>query len=84
LKYKETFMPITVHYFASLKERLGRSSDTVDYSTPLTVADVWQRANPNQPLPTATLAALNMDYVALNAHVADGDTVAFFPPVTGG
>lgn len=77
-------MSITVYYFASLKERIGRASDKVDYVPQLTVLDVWQLANPEQALPASTLAALNMDYVALTTKVADGDTVAFFPPVTGG
>lgn len=77
-------MSITVHYFASLKERLGRTSDIIEYTPDLTVLEVWQQANPGQPLPAATLAALNMDYVTLATIVADGDTVAFFPPVTGG
>lgn len=77
-------MSITVHYFASLKERLGRTSDNIDYSPDLTVLDVWRIANPDLPLPSPILAAVNMDYVALKAVVADGDTVAFFPPVTGG
>lgn len=77
-------MAITVHYFASLKERIGRVSDKVEYVPHLTVMDVWLLANPEHPLPPSTLAALNMDYVTLATEVADGDTVAFFPPVTGG
>lgn len=77
-------MSITVHYFASLKERLGRASDTVNYSPHLTVLDIWTLANPDLAMPSSTLVALNMDYVALTAEVADEDTVAFFPPVTGG
>lgn len=77
-------MSITLHYFASLKERLGRSSDCIDFEPNLTVMDVWKRANPEQPLPKPVLAAINMDYVLLTATIKDGDTVAFFPPVTGG
>jgi molybdopterin synthase sulfur carrier subunit len=77
-------MSITVHYFASLKERLGRASDSVEYSPNLTVMEVWTLANQDHPLPEPILAAVNMDYVALTTLVADGDTVAFFPPVTGG
>ncbi|MEQ1636263.1 MAG: MoaD/ThiS family protein [Methylococcales bacterium] len=77
-------MSITVHYFASLKERLGRASDSVDFSPNLTVLDIWRLANPEHPLPAPILVAVNMDYVSLSNPVADGDTVAFFPPVTGG
>ena len=76
-------MSITLHYFASLKESLGRASDSVDYLPNLTVLDVWALANQDQPLPNLILAAVNMDYVPLTSLVEDGDTVAFFPPVTG-
>jgi molybdopterin converting factor small subunit len=30
------------------------------------------------------LVAINREYAALDRTVADGDEVAFFPPVTGG
>jgi molybdopterin synthase sulfur carrier subunit len=50
----------------------------------LTVLDVWQQLNPQINMPESVLAAVNMDYVAMNAKVNEGDEVAFFPPVTGG
>ncbi|MGZ4989515.1 MAG: MoaD/ThiS family protein [Methylobacter sp.] len=77
-------MPIKVRYFASLKESVGRSEDDLEFSGLATVGDVWRRANPDKALPNNILAAVNMDYVELNAAVKDGDEVAFFPPVTGG
>ena len=39
---------------------------------------------PEQPLPDNVLAARNMEYVKVDCPLADGDEVAFFPPVTGG
>ncbi|MCK9397384.1 MAG: MoaD/ThiS family protein [Methylobacter sp.] len=77
-------MPIKVRYFASLKESIGRSEDSLEFSGLATVGDVWSRANPDKALPDNILAAVNMDYVELNSSVKDGDEVAFFPPVTGG
>ena len=77
-------MSINVRYFASLKESVGRSEDSLPFSGLLTVKDVWNRANPDKSLPDNILAALNMDYVELDNIVRDGDEVAFFPPVTGG
>jgi sulfur-carrier protein len=77
-------MPIQVKYFASLRERMGRSGDTVAASETLTVADVWSRAAKGAALPPNTLIAVNMEYSRLDDTVKEGDEVAFFPPVTGG
>lgn len=77
-------MSIKVLYFASLKDRVGRSGDELTIEAPLTVLEVWQRVNPNMDIPDTLLAAVNMEYVGLAAEVCDGDDVAFFPPVTGG
>jgi molybdopterin synthase sulfur carrier subunit len=75
---------ITLRYFASLRETLGRSSEQLNISESNTVLSVWQLANPNLVLPENTLTAINMDYVPRTHSVKDGDEVAFFPPVTGG
>jgi len=75
---------IKVRYFASLKESLGRDSDSLKFDKVLSVAEVWARTSPAQPMPDNTLAAVNMEYVDLGHQVLDGDEVAFFPPVTGG
>jgi sulfur-carrier protein len=75
---------IKVRYFASLKENLGRESDSLNIEKAISVAEVWARAVLSEPMPENTLAAVNMEYVGLNHQVQNGDEVAFFPPVTGG
>jgi molybdopterin synthase sulfur carrier subunit len=77
-------MAIRVKYFASLRDQAGRAEDHLPISAPLTVAEVWSRLWPDTPLPPHTLAAVNQEYAPLAQPVADGDEVAFFPPVTGG
>lgn len=77
-------MPIQVKYFASLRERLGLSEASVDAETVATVQDVWNRATPDQAMPSNLLMAVNHEHAELDHPVKDGDEVAFFPPVTGG
>jgi len=78
------FMSIKVRYFASLKERLGRSEQELVYSDGLTAGAVWLAATDGMELPRNILVAVNMDYASPDALVKDGDAVACFPPVTGG
>ncbi|GAB4258374.1 MAG: molybdopterin converting factor subunit 1 [Methylomicrobium sp.] len=77
-------MSITVRYFASLKDSLGKSEDRLDVDEQITVAQLWQNLHPDKPIPENVLAAVNMEYVSFDYAVTDGDEVAFFPPVTGG
>ena len=75
---------VTVRFFASLREDLGRPDACVEAETGMTVSDVWHRVGAGRPLPANVLAAVNLSYVDRDHPVADGDEVAFFPPVTGG
>ena len=77
-------MSITVKYFASLAEDLGRREDRVPAGDAATVADAWRAANGDRDLPPNVLSAVNHEYVDSGHAVRDGDEVAFFPPVTGG
>lgn len=74
---------VTVRYFASIRERLGRSEDYIDAGKARSVAEVWQLVA-GEPLPTNTLVAVNQEYARPESAVRAGDEVAFFPPVTGG
>ena len=76
-------MAIKIRYFASLKESLGRDSDTLELKLAMSVAEIWDRVS-KQNMPENTLAAVNMEYVDMEHLVVDGDELAFFPPVTGG
>lgn len=77
-------MNVKVRYFASLRDRMGRSEDNVSFDgDAVTVADVWNRVS-GEPIPESILVAVNMEYTDINHQVKSGDEVAFFPPVTGG
>jgi len=77
-------MSISVQFFASLREQVGKQQLSLAFDKPLEVSTVWSLASDGQDMPTNTLCAINMEYVKNNALVKDGDEVAFFPPVTGG
>jgi len=76
-------MSIQVKFFASLRERAGRSDMSIAPAGIASVGDVWA-ASADFDMPANTLAAINHEYVNHDAAVNDGDEVAFFPPVTGG
>ena len=82
---------ITVHFFASLREALGTGQTEVKAEGLVTVADLMQQlASGNGDnwqqilLQEKVLMAVNQQVADRNTRVADGDEVAFFPPVTGG
>jgi molybdopterin synthase sulfur carrier subunit len=76
-------LTISVKYFASIREELGRAADQIDGGGIATAADVWVRAV-DGPWPANTLVAINQEHARPGDPVRDGDEVAFFPPVTGG
>ena len=82
--YSDSAMAITVKYFASLRERMGRGEERLGPPLPATVEEVWERVGGPEPLAGNLLSAVNLEYAAADHPVADGDEVAFFPPVTGG
>lgn len=75
---------ITVKYFASIRETLGRDQDTMESASVQTVRDVLARIDDSAQFPLNWLVAVNMEYTDMNHKLKDGDEVAFFPPVTGG
>jgi molybdopterin synthase sulfur carrier subunit len=77
-------MNVTVKFFASLREQLGKSEVNLHFPKSLTVAEVWNQINPHESLPAHMLTAVNKEYVDSSTLVQEGDEVAFFPPVTGG
>jgi molybdopterin synthase sulfur carrier subunit len=83
---------VTVLYFARLREAVGTASEQI--TLPATVRNLeglrallvgrggaWaQELAPGKPV----RAAVNQAMAVGDVPVADGDEVAFFPPVTGG
>ena len=75
---------IKVLFFASLREQVGQSETAVDWLEGMNVAGIWQQVTRDTVMPDNVLIARNQTYCDAETLVADGDEVAFFPPVTGG
>lgn len=77
-------MSVQIHYFARLREELGRPGEEAEVlGASLTVAQLWQQLHQEAP-PAHLMAAVNQEQAGLETLVRDGDEVAYFPPVTGG
>lgn len=84
-------MKINQLYFASLKEQLGVANEKLDLPNSVrciadlkcwiidqdeTRAAIWETQN--------LLVSVNQNMAKADTVIADGDEIAWFPPVTGG
>ena len=83
-------MNITVRYFASIREAMGTSSESLT-TTATTVGALREELMARSEAAANALAhgkavrmALNQEMCQGDAALKEGDEVAFFPPVTGG
>jgi molybdopterin converting factor subunit 1 len=81
-------MVVQVRYFASLAERTGCSSETVEIEDGADVTSLWEalveRHDGLADLAFRPLVACDLNYAGWN-QVLDGvEEVAFLPPVSGG
>jgi molybdopterin converting factor subunit 1 len=81
-------MRVRIRLFARLREIAG--ADELEREVPdgSTLSGVWQALAGEfpamAPYRRSVSGAVNADYARLDASVADGDEVAFLPPVSGG
>lgn len=77
---------VTVLYFAHLRDQRGVDSEHLT-TTVATARDLYRELVQRHglTLPERTLiVAINEAMVRWDAPIADGDTVVFLPPVSGG
>lgn len=83
-------MKVTVRYFASIREAVGKGAETVETQAGTCGAlreELVARGGPYaQALARGRAVRIALDQVmsADEAPVREGSEVAFFPPVTGG
>ena len=75
-------------FFASYREIAGTDELTVRLPAEASVADLVaflrERGAAWLTLPREPAVAVNLTYAPLSTRLADGDEVAFIPPVSGG
>jgi molybdopterin synthase catalytic subunit len=81
-------MHIDVQLFATLRDRAGSKSISVDIADGATVAQLVERIAAAYPalatsLPSS-IVAVNQEFAFPPTPVREGDEVALFPPVSGG
>lgn len=79
-------MKIRVLYFASLREKLGRAGDELEVAAGSTARAVLEQVLGERlaEYRAAVAFSVNYEYTAGDRPLADGDEVAFLPPVSGG
>jgi molybdopterin converting factor subunit 1 len=81
-------MRVTVRLFARLRDITGAGELTREAPAGASVGTVWSSLVSEFPELSAyersISCAVNADYSRFTAAVADGDEVAFLPPVSGG
>jgi len=81
---------LTIKFFASLKQKIGRSETTIDIVDPISVADVIVILEKDLPSlskaikETKSVIAVNHEFSDENSKVQNGDELAFIPPMSGG
>ena len=84
--------PLTILYFAWLRERVGASEEQISLPAGVrTVGDLTAWLAERSPGHASAFVnrrtvrcAVNQEFADAGARVSPGDEVAFFPPVTGG
>jgi len=79
---------VRILYFASFREAAGRDEQRLDLPEGSKVRDLWAALAASLPhfarFPSMPPAAVNRAYAPGDTALADGDEVAFLPPVAGG
>lgn len=83
-------MKVHLQYFARYREALGSAAETLEVETACATIEQLRgqligRGGAWQVLAEkSVMCARNQELVPLQTPLAEGDEIAFFPPVTGG
>jgi molybdopterin converting factor subunit 1 len=79
---------VKVLFFGRVRELAGISEESTEVANGTTLADLFERYTIRftelAAFRPSLVASRNQEFVPWNTPVADGDTIAFLPPVSGG
>ena len=79
---------INVLLFGACREIAGVGELNCDLTSPATAANAWEALKQQFPALTGfernALVAINEEHARMDQALNDGDTLAIFPPVSGG
>jgi molybdopterin converting factor subunit 1 len=77
-----------VLFFGRVRELAGHTEETEELPMGATIADLFERYARRFPalagFRSSLVASRNQEFAAWDTDLADGDEVAFLPPVSGG
>ena len=81
-------MRVRVLFFGMLRDLVGQASEESDFPSGADLRAVFDRYADRYPrvreLASSIVVARNREFAGLSTPVADGDEIAFLPPVSGG
>jgi sulfur-carrier protein len=81
-------MKISIRYFASLRESVGRTDETLSVPEDTRVSSISTLLATHypalQPILPRCVCAVNHHYVTADTVLQEGDEVVFIPPTGGG
>jgi molybdopterin converting factor subunit 1 len=78
---------VRARYFARLRELAGVENEVVHVSVGATLGDAYSAAREKHPaLPEreGVRGAVNQEFAGWDSKIANGDEIAYIPPVSGG
>jgi molybdopterin synthase sulfur carrier subunit len=83
-----TRVRVKVLFFGRLRELIGKAEEAGEMPEGMTLAQVFERYASRHPklaeLRNSMVVSRNQEFAAWDTRIAEGDEIAFLPPVSGG